>query len=100
MDFFARIWIPQLVKRLPDDIRTDLGLNSWLLVSWVFRDDNTFKAATKEASLRATGPILRWGINLPQSIIGKQPQECSLSSVANPRPQMRSRAIDKNQSQK
>lgn len=100
MDFFARLWIAQLRSGLHTDISSHRGLCSWLLISWVFRDDNIYKVTTKEASLHATGPIYTLGIPIPQSIIGKQSPECSLGSVANSELQMQSRTIDKNGSRK
>lgn len=71
MDFVVGIWIPRLGSKLQSAISTDCGLSTWLFVSWVFQDDITFRATTKEASLRATGPIDTWGFPIPQSIIGK-----------------------------
>lgn len=72
VDLFADIWISQLGGQLPATNSTGRGLSSLLFVSWVFRDDRTFKIATGEASRHATGPIDTWGFPIPQSIIGKQ----------------------------
>lgn len=71
MDLFVDIWFSRLRSQLPAAIGTGRSLSSWLFISWVFRDDRTFKNATKEASRCATGPIHTWGLPIPQSIIGK-----------------------------
>jgi hypothetical protein len=66
VEVFGHIWIRQLKDSLPKEYDRDLIL--WIFISFVFRQSDLFKSATRTAILHSTGPFEM--LNLPiRSII-------------------------------
>lgn len=67
IDLAAEIWIKQLTP--PEEPSKDLVF--WLLISWVFRREEIFRAITTIALRQSQGPLQAFNLPIPESILSK-----------------------------
>ncbi|WQF87603.1 hypothetical protein CDEST_12617 [Colletotrichum destructivum] len=75
-EVYASIWIDGLNEKLPTDYSRDMVL--WLLVSYVFQQDDIFSQMTKIAVTQSTEPVMTLELPIPSivtDLIDRQRQE-------------------------
>ncbi len=68
MWFPRSLWLNELRALVPRTYGRELVL--WLCVSWVFEDNDIFKAVTKTAIRESTGPVSALGLPISAVVIG------------------------------
>lgn len=69
VEVFSDMWINKLKDSIPAVSIIDTMV--WILVSWVFRQEELFEAATKQSVIRHSFYISNRGLPIPESIIRK-----------------------------
>lgn len=67
MDVLSVVWIDRLRDSLPDTYCREIIL--WIMISSVFRDQNTFGSATRTAILKSRDEVPSIGLPIHQDII-------------------------------
>lgn len=66
--FCSSVWISSLRGSFTK--KYDRTLILWLCVSWVFRDEDIFEAATKAATEQSDRTVGNLGLPIPERVIG------------------------------
>ena len=69
IEVFSDMWINVFKDSLPQSIGKDL--TRWIWISWVFNNQDQFKAVTRIAERQSTGPIETHGFPIPDIVIGQ-----------------------------
>lgn len=76
LEIYADRWIRNLwtdSKTAEEGLQDERDLVFWIYISYVFRQSEIFKSATKQAALGASGPIDGLGLPLRERIISESP---------------------------
>lgn len=73
LEIYADRWISTLWKNvdLEDELTSQRDLVFWIYVAHVFKQAEIFKSATRQAALRASGPIDTLGLPIREKIISE-----------------------------
>ncbi|KAK1990843.1 hypothetical protein LX36DRAFT_620201 [Colletotrichum falcatum] len=67
VEVFASMWVDALKNQLPSECGRDLVL--WLLISYVFQQDDAFAQITKTAVVKGQGPMPTTNLPIPSIVL-------------------------------
>lgn len=79
MEVLSVVWMNELKGSLPDTYCRDLIL--WIMISFIFRDQDAFSSATRIAILRSDKEVPSTGIPIHDDIISKSSRPSNTSIV-------------------